>query len=128
MIIIDLNNFSLDAKNELVNENGELQFWSQPDFAYKKRVHVYDATNDEIGYVQYKILSIQKDVDVFDKKDKPININQYSLEKIAPYEYNISKDNKQIMTSKKQNDKVIIDIKEDINMCILLFYKLLERE
>ena len=29
--------------------NDNVVFWSQPDFSYKHRVHIYSNSNDEIG-------------------------------------------------------------------------------
>lgn len=128
MLIINTSDFALNAKNEIKDENGNLVFWSQPDFSYKQRVHVYDAQNEEIGYVQYKILSSQEHINFFDKTDKPIDMSDIKqVNKKTKWEYQLEKDNV-ICEVKENGSNVIIDIKdnEQINSCILLIFSLAE--
>lgn len=118
MLLINIDNFELSNKNEILNENGELQFWSQPDFAYKQRVHVYDCLNNEIGYIQFKILSIQDGTSFFDYLDKQIDMSCFKqVNKLSKWNYDI-----------EYNESIVARIREgqieitnncDIGKCIL---------
>ena len=104
MLIIDKNTFALNARNEIRDENDNLAYWSQPDFSYKQRVHVYDSKDNEIGYVQYKILSIQEKINFFDAFDKPIDmfdLNQTN--KTSKWNYEISKNDVICTVTEKEN-------------------------
>ena len=79
MLIMNIDNFSLNAKNKVFNNDGKLLYWSQPDFAYKNRLHVYDDSDAEIGYIQYKILSSQKENEIYDADDKRIDVSSFSI-------------------------------------------------
>lgn len=131
MLIIDLEKFSLYSKNEIVNGNGNLQYWSQPDFSYKHRVHIYDKESNEIGYVQYKILSTQDTINYFDKEDKEISISNLTVKnKSGEWDYSIYKDNEQIASLNSKDNKVYIEINNDLeaDKCLLLIFGLAEEE
>lgn len=131
MLIIDLEKFSLYSKNEIVNDNGNLQYWSQPDFSYKHRVHIYDKDSNEIGYVQYKILSTQDTINYFDKEDKEISISNLTVKnKSGEWDYSIYKDNEQIASLNSKDNKVYIEINNDLeaDKCLLLIFGLAEEE
>lgn len=130
MLIIDLNKFSLFEKNEIENENGSTQYWSQPDFSYKRRVHIYDSENNEIGYVQYKILSSQNEIGFYDKDDKPIILDDLQiLYKKDEWNYSIVKNNNEIVLLEKVDNLVKIEIKDysEINKCLLKVFSLAEQ-
>ena len=76
MLCLNLKDLSIKNKNTICEETGLVKYWSQPDFAYKSRVHIYDSDDNEIGYVQYKILSIQDGNNCFYKDDKQIDLNE----------------------------------------------------
>lgn len=128
MLIINNNTFALDARNEIMDENGNLKYWSQPDFSYKQRVHVYDNQDNEIGYVQYKILSCQEHINFFDNTDKPIDMSDLKQINVqSKWNYQIS--NGDIVCEVKENgNNVLIDVKDDnqINRCILFVFSLAE--
>ena len=126
MLIIDNNTFALNAKNEIKDENGNLKYWSQPDFSYKQRVHVYDNQDNEIGYVQYKILSSQEHINFFDYTDKEIDMADLTqINKQSKWNYQIAR-NDVICEVKEDNNKVLIDIKDSnlVDKCILFIFSL----
>lgn len=125
MLYIDLKD-----KNKILDENGNIRFWCQYDFAYKGRSHVYDNKDNEIGYVQFKILSIQKEIGFFDKDDNPIQIDSYEITNQKD-EYNFDiKFNDSLITIKSEDEKLIIDYDNniDLNKCILFIVSLLNKE
>lgn len=74
LIISDINSI-LEKRVDINNESGELLFYSQPDFAYKHRVHIYDNKDEEIGYVQYIILSSQTSNEIYTSQDELLNLS-----------------------------------------------------
>lgn len=126
MLFINIDNFKLDKKTEIVDENGNLQFWSQPDFSYKCRVHVYDKNDNEIGYVQFKILTIQDKINYFNKEDKPIEMEDLKvIEQKSNFDYKVSSGLNEVMSVTKEDNRVTINVQEEhINRCILLMYSL----
>lgn len=127
MLIIDLDNFALDKKSEINNEKGELQYWSQPDFAYKKRVHIYDNKDNELGYVQYKILSSQDGATYFTNDDKTVDLSDLKvINKNGDWQYDI--DN--VASLKVDGNKVTIDIVDEnkIKKGLLLIYGIAGKE
>lgn len=129
MLIINLDNFSLDSKNEIYDENEKLKYWSQYDFSYKHRVHIYDADDNEIGYVQYRILSTQESAKVFSKEDKEIDLSNISNSEFKDkWNYSIVNDGNVIASVRSDGDKAIIDIMNEqlFNECILYIFSLAE--
>lgn len=127
MLIIDLKEFSLDKKNIIKSEDGILQYWSQYDFAYKKRVHLYDDKDNEIGYVQYKILSCQNKASLFDKDDNEIDISDLKIiNKKSAWQYDIEN----VAVVNIENDEVLIDIVDESkkDKCLLLIFSLIGEE
>lgn len=125
MLIINVENFALNNKNEILDESGKLIFWTQSDFAYKQRVHVYDSLNSEIGYVQFKVLSIQNGNEIFDSKDKQIDISEFmQVNKDSNWNYDIECKGS-IIANIKQGKIEILD-NCDINKCILFIISLAE--
>ena len=116
MLKIDLNNFDISKRNEILNGNGDMEYWCQPDFAYKKRLHVYDNKNNEIGYVQYKILSSQEGIEYYDAKDNKIDFGNLGINKISKTNFSI-KDNDEIVADINEG---ILNIKEKTDECLLL--------
>lgn len=128
MLIIDRNTFALNAKNEIKDEDGNLKYWSQPDFSYKQRVHIYDSQDNEIGYVQYKILSSQEHINFFDYTDKEIDMSDLmQINKQSKWNYQITKDDV-ICDVKENDDTVLIDVKDNnlVDKCILFIFSLAE--
>lgn len=130
MLYLDLKDFSLNNKNNIYDENNTVKYWSQPDFAYKSRVHVYDASDNEIGYVQFKILSIQEGITYCDKEDNLIQMNDFELlEQTDKYSFRIKHNDLIIDVVEKDNRLVIEDSKDiDLNRCILFIVSLLNKE
>lgn len=120
-MIIDINNFNLENRNEIKDEKGEIQYWSQKDFAYKRRVHIYDNSNNEIGYVQYKVLSIQTGIEFYDKTDKQIDMSEFTVSnRTSKWNYEIIKNGNCIC---KINDgKIEVVDNLDIEKCILFIF------
>ena len=127
MLIIDLNTFALDSKYEILNEKDELQYWSQPDFAYKKRVHIYDNKDNELGYVQYKILSCQDGATFFNKEDKDIDLSDLKIINIkGDWQFDIE----DVASINVEVKKIMIDIVDEhkIDKCLLFIYSLFGKE
>ena len=125
MLIINIDNFDINTKTEMNNGDGELKYWSQPDFSYKRRTHIYDSCDNEIGYVQYKVLSTQDNNSVFSKEDNPILLDDFYINnKQSIWNYDIFKDNNLIASIEENGGKVIIKIlNEDYTeKCLLLVY------
>lgn len=118
MLIINKDKFSIDCKNEILDENGSIKYWCQPDFAFKKRLHVYDEKNNEIGYVQYKILKSQDAVEYYNHNNNKIDISDY---KIVGDNWNVEILHKDcvVLESKINGDYINIDIKDNLSLLIL---------
>lgn len=126
MLIIDINNFELSKRNEITDETGKVQFWTQPDFAYKQRVHIYDCLDNEIGYVQYKVLSIQNGNEIHDKEDKLIDINGFKkVNSQSNWNYEIEY-NGAVICCVNEGKIEIVD-NSDINKCLLFIFSLIEK-
>lgn len=127
MLILDLDNFSLDTKTEIKNEEGKLQYWSQPDFAYKKRVHIYDDKDNEVGYVQYKILSNQSHPIICTKDDNEIDFTDF---KIINNDENGKYEIENVAVVKNDNKRLLIEIKDNnkTDKCILFIFSTIEQE
>ena len=118
MITINKDKFSIATRYDLLNENGNIEFWCQPDFAYKMRLHVYDKNNDEIGYVQYKILSTQDGVEYYDNKDNKLDLNSYIV-KGKDYNYEITHNDVVVLKSILKENKIEVDVKDNLSLLIL---------
>lgn len=118
MLIINKDKFSIQTKSEILDETDNVKYWCQPDFAFKGRLHVYDENNDEIGYVQYKILKSQDGVEYYDHKDNKINVDDYCIDGEG-FNLQITKNNSIVLNSKESDEKVMIDCKDNISLLIL---------
>lgn len=124
---INIDNFTITTKCLATDDNQEVVFYSQPDFAYKKRLHIYNSNNEEVGYVQYKILSIQNCNELFDASDRKIDVDDIEV----VYETNdiLVKENGEVIMNIINNDNQIsVDIKEIEDKYILLLYSLIQGE
>lgn len=123
MIIVSEINEILNKKIKINNEKGEAVFWSQPDFSYKKRVHIYDRNDNEIGYVQYLITSSQKGNEVYDSFDHFIEFNNFKLVKNVN-DYHIYFDEKEIAVCSISDCKIKIELNNEqlLNKIILFLY------
>lgn len=122
MIVIDTKNLILGKRNNIVDENDELVYWTQPDFSYKHRVHIYRADNSEVGYVQYKILSIQKDVEYYDYMDNRLEFSNYKIvNKKSNFEYDIECDN-DVTNITHDGERCYIESNTNLDKCLLLFF------
>lgn len=125
MLNIDINNFNLENRNEIKDDNGSVKYWSQKDFAYKKRIHVYDDVNNEIGYVQYKILSIQAGIEVYDRHDNLIDMKAFDVvNKTSRWDYEITCNGNSVC--KVENGKIAVIDGSDTNKCILFIFTQIE--
>lgn len=123
MLIIDRNTYDVNSRNDIKDENNNVEYYSQYDFAYKKRSHVYDNNNNEIGYVQYKILSIQDGNNCFYKDDKQIDLNDLIIKnQNDEFNFDVYNDEKLVMSVISDKDFIKLDIKEDAykDRCLLL--------
>ena len=120
MLYIDFNNFELNSRYEIKDEDGVVRYWSQSDFAYKQRVHIYDENDNEIGYVQYKILSIQDGVEYYSKDDIKLDLSNYVIDNKDNGDYDI-RNNGMVVCSVRGGQ---IDIIDNNNECLLLVYGL----
>lgn len=118
MITINKDKFSIATRYDLLNENGNIEFWCQPDFAYKMRLHVYDKNNDEIGYVQYKILSTQDGVEYYDNKDNKIDLYSYIVNG-KDYNYEITHNGVVVLKSVLKENEIEVDVKDNLSLLIL---------
>ena len=98
MLVININNYSTTKKCELLDETGNIKYWSQPDFSYKKRLHVYDSSDKELGYVQYKILSSQKGDELY-IENKKVDIDNINIEKNGENSFVVKNGNKTIIVA-----------------------------
>lgn len=57
---------------EIRNEAGKLLYWGIYDFSYKYRTRIYDAGNEEQGYVQLDSTAGFRQVSINDPEDHPI--------------------------------------------------------
>lgn len=125
MLQINIENFALNNKNEIKDETGNLQYWTQPDFSYKQRVHIYNSQNNEIGYVQYKILSIQNGNEVFDKHDNPIDLHEYKQNnKTSDWNYDIEYNG--VVIAKIIDGKIDFIDNSNIDSSILFIFSLIQ--
>jgi len=124
MLIINKDNFDLNGKIEIFDENKNIKYWSQYDFSYKRRVHIYDEFNNEIGYVQYKILTTQDSNEVFDYQDNPIDISNFVIKDKKDNNYDIYHENNKVGSVTEEKDSINIEILNDslINNCILFVF------
>ena len=118
MITINKDKFSIATRYDLLNEDGNIEFWCQPDFAYKMRLHVYDKNNDEIGYVQYKILSTQDGVEYYDNKDNKLDLNSYIVNG-KDYNYEITHNDGVVLKSILKENEIEVDVKDNLSLLIL---------
>lgn len=118
MITLNKDEFSINTRYDLLNENGNIEFWCQPDFAYKMRLHVYDKNDDEIGYVQYKILSIQEKVEYYDNEDNKLDLSSYIING-KDYNYEIIHNDIVVLKSILKEDVIEIDNKDNLSLLIL---------
>ena len=125
MLYIDLEN-----KDIVFDETNNTRYWCQYDFAYKARTHVYDNENNEIGYIQFKVLSIQKGISFFDKDDNPIQMDDIVIINQEDKNNFVLKYCESIVTVTKNDDRLNIDYSEniDLNKCILFIVSLLNKE
>ena len=65
------NDFSI-SKFEIKGINDELLYRGIYDFSYKNRLRIYDANDNELGYIQYKNLSSINEIALFDIQDNKI--------------------------------------------------------
>lgn len=118
MITINKDKFSIATRYDLLNEDGKIEFWCQPDFAYKMRLHVYDKNNDEIGYVQYKILSTQDGVEYYDNKDNKLDLSSYVVDG-ENYNYEIIHNDVVVLKSILKENEIKVDVKDNLSLLIL---------
>ncbi len=65
------NDFSI-SKFEIKGINDELIYRGIYDFSYKNRLRIFDANDNELGYIQYKNLSSVNEIALFDIQDNRI--------------------------------------------------------
>lgn len=115
---ISVKDFEISKKNEIIDENGNIKYWCQPDFSYKKRLHVYNSDNNEIGYVQYKVISLQSDVEYFDAADNKLDYSEYTFVEEKDSSFVVLYDGNKIATV--CNDTFEINDRED--ECLLFIF------
>lgn len=117
-------------KNRIFNEENNTKFWCQNDFAYKGRTHVYDFENNEIGYIQFIVLSIQKEICFFDKNDNQIAMDDLQIVNQKDENNFDIKYCDSIIKVTKQDERLQIDYDKniDLNRCILFIISLLNKE
>lgn len=125
MILKNYKNI-LANKVEII-DNDNVVFWSQPDFSYKHRVHIYSNSNDEIGYIQYKVTSNQNGNIIFYPNDNIADISELSCIIIDDLHIRILDKGSEIGNIEYLGDDIIISINNSdiINMYILFIYTLL---
>lgn len=130
MLCLNLKDLSIKNINTICDETGLVKYWSQPDFAYKSRVHIYDSEDNEIGYVQFKILSIQDGINFFDKEDNPIEMKDFKVvNQKDEYNFEIINNDNIVYVNRKEDSLLIkYDKNIDLNRCILFIVSLLNKE
>lgn len=125
MILKNYKNI-LANKVEII-DNDNVVFWSQPDFSYKHRVHIYSNSNDEIGYIQYKVTSNQNGNIICYPNDNIADISELSCIKIDDLHIRILDKGSEIGNIEYLGDDIIISINNNdiIDMYILFIYTLL---
>lgn len=108
-----------DEKNEI--------FWSQPDFSYKHRVHVYDKNNNEIGYVQYAILSSQQTNELYYANDTQMDLSVYDVKELKD-SCTVYRDNNKVMDILCNDNEIVITIDNEdiINDCLLIAFGIIK--
>lgn len=125
MLYIDIDKFNFYSINEIKDGKEEILYWTQYDFSFKKRLHLYK-NNFEIGYVQYDILSSNNCNECFDSNDKKIEYNDYKIINVIDennYEIELLGEIKAIIT--KSNNILEISIKDEklVDDIVLLVFK-----
>lgn len=120
MIIGNYNNILHDVVQ--IMDNNSVVYWSQPDFSYKHRIHLYNVDNKEIGYVQYKVTSEQKDNYVFSCDDSVIDVSSYSYSKDDEGCINILLNNNKIANLKFVDDSIDISFNNNDAIDIMMLY------
>lgn len=118
--------FALNGKTELLNEIGELVYTCIYDFAYKNRIRILDNKNNELAYIQFKVISGVDQVTLYDKIDKPIAYIKDNTEVLLEDEWKISndkvltKDGKEVMNV--VDNVITINNDNDILKCIMCLF------
>lgn len=122
------NSFSLDGKTEFINEKGEIEYIGIYDFSYKKRIRILDKNNNEVAYIQFRVISDIDQITLFDKQDNQLAYIKLNDDTIQEDGYKkmgddtsykvIDKDGNEIMNVMK--DEAIIN--GDVLKCIMCLY------
>lgn len=122
-LYINKNELRIDNTFEIKDANGVTLYYCMPDFSYKKRLHLIDNKDNKIAYIQYKILTSQNGVSYFDSDDNMKDFSFFDIAKKDDYLCVCTKSNNIIFNVFEDDDKIVIDIKDDINVvdCVLFF-------
>ena len=121
--LINLDNHIFDSKVNILDKNNNVAYFSQYDFSYKNRVHIYDNLDNEIGYVQYIIFKNQKDNLIYDKFDSLMEFNNWKI--INESNKKNVYVNEEIVMNIEDNKQIEI-LNEDLkDKCILFAYSLI---
>lgn len=125
MIINGFRNI-FNEKVEVLNDD-TVVFWSQPDFSYKSRVHIYNCNNTEIGYIQYKTTSTQIGNIVYFSDDEIVDLSSFSIDNQNDSKVSVLINDNIIGYFEYENENVIFsNVDSDfIDVYLLYIYSLL---
>lgn len=122
-LLIDKSSCIADKKFEVMDLDNNVVYYCQPDFSYKKRLHLLDKKNNRIAYIQYKILSIQNDVEYYTFDDEKIDLSSYEMANIEEDKCSCLMNNSLVFTVCEDGGKIIIEMLDEANvvLCLLFF-------
>lgn len=111
---LNIENISLDSRIDFI-DNDKVVYYGIYDFAYKRRIRIFDDLDNELGYVQLQRGNILEDVVCCDKKDTILNIFNSNDVKgdVDNFNFVFEIDGKQIMRASKQDNECLIDVSKE---------------
>lgn len=116
-VIVNLKNTTINSRIDFLDENNNLIYWSIYDFSYKRRMRLFDNKDNELGYINLKIESLNNVEAIYDIQDN--KLDEYKEANISgnieSYEFIVDG-----IKYKKQDNYLVINAEENkINTAIL---------
>ena len=110
IIKINLNNVSINSRIDFLDEKSNLLYWSIYDFSYKRRMRLFDNKDNELGYVNLKIESLNNVETIYDKQDNKLDEFDETILKgdIKSYDFNVED-----VVFTKKDDELLIQFEDD---------------
>ena len=115
-----VRNIDLNKKIELLNDNNEVMYWLIYDFAYKRRMRIFDSLDNEVAYVNLKIESLNNDIALYDKEDQLISVYDKGNVIINEDGYTI----KDLMNINKKDNCYELEVLDEDNVLTSIMYLL----